>query len=278
MILVIGADGLIGAALYRQLKASGHNVLGTSRRGGSEHLHLDLGKPDGFTMPSGVEMTVICAGVGDVAACARSPEETERMNVDGTVQIARRAAQSGSRIIALSSSLVFSGQGASPRAEDPVSPCCEYGRQKALMESELAGESCAIVRLTKVVETLRPRFSSWLDELKNGRSVRASSKLCFSPVALAETLQALGGLMAKFQPGVYHISGDENFSYHDAAVRVAQMAGASTELVVADAESGVGLFDPVPLTASLGPAAPSDCSGWRFSSSSSTLARFLRSL
>lgn len=278
MILIVGADGLIGRELYGRLKASGHDVRGTSRRAGSEHLHLDLASSDEFFMPSDVEMTVICAGLGDIAACARSPEETARINVDGTVQIANRVAESGSRVMALSSSLVFSGQGASPRAGDPVSPCCEYGRQKAAMESELAGENCAIVRLTKVIETLRPRLSGWLDELKKGRSVRASARLCFSPIALGETVGALCGLVEKFQPGTFHISGDESFSYHGAALRVAEWAGASPELVMADTESGAGLFDPVPVTASLAPAAPSDCSGWRFSPSSSTLAGFIRSL
>lgn len=278
MILVIGADGLIGGALHRQLKASGRAVLGTSRRPGGEHLHLDLANPDGFIMPAGVETTVVCAGVGDIAACARSPEETARINVRGTVLIAKLAAESGSRIITLSSSLVFSGQGASPRADDPVSPCCEYGQQKAVMESELAGEKYAVVRLTKVLETLRPRFSSWLEELKDGRSVRASSKLRFSPIALGETIQALGGLMEKFQPGIYHVSGDESFSYHDAAVCVADSVGASPELVLADTQSGIDLFDPVPVTASLAPAEPVDCSGWRFSSASSKLADFIRSL
>jgi len=278
VILIVGADGLIGRELYSKLKASGHGVRGTSRRAGSEHLHLDLTKPDDFAMPSGVEMTVVCAGMGDIAACDRSPAETACINVDGTVQIAKRAAESGSRVVALSSSLVFSGQGAKPRADDPVSPCCEYGRQKAAMESELAGKDCAIVRLTKVVETLRPRFSGWLDELKKGGSVRASAKLCFSPIALGETVNALCGLMEKFQPGIFHISGDESFSYHDAVVRVAEKAGASLELVAADTESGVDLFNPVPVNAALAPASPSDCSGWRFAPSSSTLAGFIRSL
>lgn len=278
MILVVGVDGLIGGELYRKLKASGFDVLGTSRRSESPHLYLDLGAPENFRMPQDVDVTVMCAGAGDIAACARSPNETSRINVSGTAQIANRAAENGSRVVVLSSSLVFDGQAGNPRADAPLSPCCEYGRQKAALESRLAGEQYAIVRLAKVVETLRPRFSGWLGDMKNKRTIKASAALRFSPVSLDETVQALRGLVSSFQPGVFHISGDESFTYHDAAARLAKAWGVSADLAVPDPNSGVALFHPVPLTASLEPAAPSNCSGWSFSPSSATLTDFIRSL
>ena len=229
-------------------------------------------------MPQDVDVTVMCAGVGDIAACHRSPTETSRINVSGTTQFANRAAEAGSRFVVLSSSLVFDGQTSSPRAEDPLSPCCEYGRQKAAMEADLSGESCAIVRLTKVVETLRPRFSGWLGEMKQGRSVKASTELRFSPVSLDETVRALGGLVTDFQPGIFHITGDADFTYHHAAVRLAEEKGLPAGLVMPDASSGLEFFHPVPVTASLAPASPANCSGWRFSSSSAILADFIRSI
>lgn len=278
MILVVGADSLIGGGVYRILKSSGREVLGTSRRPGSEHLHLDLGAPEGVCMPPGVDVAVICAGVGDVAACARSPKKTFRINVSGTAEVARRAAESGSRVIILSSSLVFDGQAGSPNAETVLSPCCEYGRQKAALEAHLAGENCAVVRLTKVVESLRPRFSSWLVEMNQGRPVMASTKLRCSPVSLDEAVQALCGLVADFRSGIFHISGDENFTYYRAAVALAKEKGFSTSLVLPDETSGLEFFHPVPLTSSLAPSVPANCSGWRFSPSSVILDDFLRSL
>jgi dTDP-4-dehydrorhamnose reductase len=278
VILVVGVDGLIGRELYRKLKESGLDVLGTSRRSDSTHLYLDLGAPQNFRMPQDVDVTVMCAGVGDIAACHRSPTETSRINVSGTTQFAHRVAEAGSRVVVFSSSLVFDGQTGSPRAEDPLSPCCEYGRQKAAMEFELAGENCAVVRLTKVVETLRPRFSGWLGDMKEGRSVKASTELRFSPVSLDETVRALCGLVNDFQPGIFHITGDASFTYHHAAVRLAEEKGLPAGLVVPDASSGLEFFHPVPVTASLAPAAPANCSGWRFSSSSAILADFIRSI
>lgn len=278
MILVVGVDSLIGGELYRKLKVSGLNVRGTSRRPEGEHLYLDLGTPENFRVPQGVDVTVICAGVGDIAACARLPQETFRINVSGTAEIAHRAAASASRVIVLSSSLVLDGQAGSPHAEAVLRPCCEYGRQKAALEARLAGEKHAIVRLTKVVETLRPRFSGWLGDMKEGRSVKASTILRFSPVSLDETARALCGLVAEFQPGIFHITGDESLSYYHAALCLAEENGLSNGLVLPDASSGLEFFHPVPTTASLAPAAPANCSGWRFSSSSAILNDFIRSL
>jgi dTDP-4-dehydrorhamnose reductase len=146
------------------------------------------------------------------------------------------------------------------------------------MEAELFGESCAIARSTKVVETLRPRFSGWLDEMKQGRPVKASTELRFSPVSLDETVRALGGLVSDFQPGIFHITGDASFTYHHAAVRLAEEKGLPAGLAVPDANSGLEFFHPVPVTASLAPASPANCSGWRFSSSSAILTDFIRSI
>lgn len=270
---------MIGGGLYRALKSAGGAVLGTTRRESAEHLHLDFGRPEDFRIPRGVDVTVICAGIGDIAACAQSPQETSRVNVSGAAEIAGRAAESGSRVVMLSSSLVFDGQGDAPQAGAALTPCCEYGRQKAALESRLAREKvCAIVRLTKVVETLRPRFSGWLGSMRSNRTIKASTALRFSPVSLEETVHALRGLALSFQPGIFHISGDETFTYHDAAVRLAKARGIDPDLVAPDAQSGVEFFEPLPVTASLAPAVLSGCSGWRFSPSSSILNAFIRSL
>lgn len=278
MILVVGVDGLIGGNLYRSLKQCGTDVIGTSRRTGGGHLHLDLASPENFQMPRGIDVTVVCAGGGDIAACEASPAFTSLINVSGTSFVAERAAESGSRVVALSSSLVFDGQGNPPGADAAPSPCCEYGRQKAEMESRISGERFAIVRLTKVIETLRPRFSGWLEELRNKRAIAASTALRFSPVSLKETIAALSGLVANFRPGSFHVTGDETFTYHHAASRLAVAWDLDPALVVSDVSAGTNLFQPLPVTANLAPASPQGCSGWNFSPSSSTLNSFLRGL
>jgi hypothetical protein len=124
----------------------------------------------------------------------------------------------------------------------------------------------------------RAAFCAWKESLLAGRNVSASAELPFSPVPLVEVCVALAELARNFQSGTFHISGDRDFSYFDAARRLASVLGVSESLVHVDKLGGSDLFDPVPNFGTLGIAAPSDCSRWRFSPSSDTLTGFLTSL
>lgn len=278
MILIVGGDGLIGCELHRLLVAAGENVLATTRRCGSEAIHLDLAQADAFSVPPGVRTAVVCAGIGSLQQCADDPEETARINVEGSATVARKVAATGGTVVALSTNLVLNGARPGARADEPVGPCCEYGRQKAALEEQLQGSQFACVRLTKVMETLRPRFRNWKGILVGGGEVSASAELRFSPVPLRQVCAALAELVRNFQPGIFHVSGDRDFSYQEAVAELAGILGADGKQVRADRLGGVNLFSPVPRFATLGRSVPSDCSRWSFSPSSDTLAGFLRSL
>jgi dTDP-4-dehydrorhamnose reductase len=278
VILVIGTDGLIGGALCRFLAEAGETVVGTSRKLRRDAVILDLEQPESFAVPQNVKTAVICAGIGGLRECADDPMGTSRINVEGAVEIAQKIAAAGGSVIALSTNLVSDGRLPFPTAGDSMRPCCEYGRQKARLEEKLKGSQFACVRLTKVVETLGPRFATWKESLLAGRIVLASAELPFSPVPLVGVCVALAELARNFQSGTFHISGDRDFSYFDAARRLASVLGVSENLVHVDKLRGSDLFDPVPNFGTLGIAAPSDCSRWRFSPSSDTLTGFLSSL
>ena len=278
MILVVGTDGLIGGALCRFLAEAGETVVGSSRKERLGAVFMDLEQPESFAVPQNVHTAVICAGIGGLRECADDPAGTSRINVEGAVAIAQKIAAAGGSVIALSTNLVTDGRQPFATSGESPRPCCEYGRQKARMEEKLKGPQFACVRLTKVIETLGPRFAAWKEDLLAGHNVSASSELPFSPVPLVEVCVALAELARNFQPGTFHISGDRDFSYFDAACRFAALVGASESLVQGDKLAGADLFDPMPKFGTLGIAAPSDCSRWRFSPSSDTLTGFLTSL
>ncbi|MBU3666410.1 MAG: sugar nucleotide-binding protein [Chthoniobacterales bacterium] len=276
--LVVGTDGLIGASLAECLRHAGHEVLGTTRRKKSDGLMLDLAKAEEFQVPPGVEIAFICAGIGSLVECAKSPDATGRVNVAGTACLARHLAERGSKVVYLSTNLVFDGCAPAAGISDPVKPCCEYGRQKAELESRLHGDDYACVRLTKVAESLASRFEHWQSELRQGKQIAVSEKLRFSPVSLEETVRALSEFACDFRPGVFHISGDEDFSYHEAALRLAHQLSLPAELIETDPTAGSNLFEPMPAFATLAVHGPDGSSCWRFSPSSVTLDNFTRRL
>jgi len=276
--LIVGADGLIGASLAESLRHEGHEVLRTTRLKQSAGLMLDLVNAEEFQVPPGVDIAFICAGIGSLVECAKSPEATARVNVAGTACLARNLAEKGSKVVYLSTNLVFDGSARAPEPSGPVTPCCEYGRQKAELESSLHGDGYACVRLTKVVESLTLRFQAWKSDLGQGRRIAVSEKLSFSPVSLDETVRALAYFVHDFRPGLFHISGDEDFSYYKAALRLAQESFLPAELIETDAKAGSDLFETMPAFATLAVRGPTGSSGWRFSSASVTLDDFIRRL
>jgi len=276
--LIVGADGLIGASLAESLRHEGHEVLGTTRRKQSAGLMLDLANAEEFQVPPGVDIAFICAGIGSLVECAKSPEATARVNVVGTAYLAKQLVERGSRAVYLSTNLVFDGSAPAADTSDSVRPCCEYGRQKAELESRLRGDDYACVRLTKVVESLTPRFEAWRSDLRQGKRIVVSEKLRFSPVSLNETVRALADFAHDFRPGLFHISGDEGFSYYEAALRLAQESFLPAELIEIDPKAGSDLFEPMPAFATLAVRAPTGSSCWRFSPASVTLNDFTRRL
>ena len=269
MHLVIGAGGLIGQALLRELRRRGLPAQGTDQRPGGSDLLLDLGAPERFTPPAGTGVAFLCAGTGGVEACATSPEATARINVTGTLHVAGRLAKAGYRLVYLSSSYVLDGSGL-PGSSAAVSPCCEYGRQKARVEAALP-PTAAVVRLTRVAESLRPRLQAWSRALRAGETVEASPSLRLAPVALDPVIAALAGLATTFARGRFHLSAPDDLTYAEVAARLARRLGADPALVQPRDSAGLHWFAPLPRTAVLTPAAPDGRTGWQLPAASHAL-------
>lgn len=278
MILVVGAEGMIGAALLQEVRKSGREALGTTRNPKPGFLTLDLKVPEKFEAPAGVSCAVICAGRSGLLDCDKSPLESAKVNVQGTMWICEKLARQGIPVIFLSSSLVFGGFFEPAGPWDETTPSCEYARQKAMVEKSMAGDLFAVVRITKVLEALRPRFLDWLQNLRLGRKVLASSVIRFSPVVLDEVARALADLSRNFHPGRFHISGDAEVSYLAAAQKLAQIADLPLDLVIADAVAGTKLFKALPPSSMMKNAGPAGSSDWRFTPSLPNLEAFLHNL
>jgi len=233
--LIVGADSVIGAALMSHLQEAGVRVVGTSRRRQDPALlHCDLSEAKEWRSPWPVPVAIICAGVTRLEECEARPAACARVNVEGTLRIAKNLVQQGTFVIYLSSSRVFDGSRPRRQASDPVSPLTEYGRQKAEVERELGqlGEgAAAIVRLTKVFGP-RPRlFSSWLSSLKAGEVIHPYENMNMAPVPLELAVQVLRSVADQRQGGLWQVSAEEDISYADAARIGAEMIGADPCLV-----------------------------------------------
>jgi dTDP-4-dehydrorhamnose reductase len=225
---------MIGAALVRRLREAGRRVFATSRRpeAGDAVAYLDLADPPERWPGPPVATAYLCAAVTRLDACRRDPTGSARVNVEGTVRLARLLVDQGAHVVYLSTNHVFDGTRPYRRPEEATCPLNEYGRQKAATEERVLslGKSAAVLRLTKVLGERVLLFETWTDALRNGQCVRPYADLSMAPVPLVTVTQVLARLGDQRRLGVYHLSGNRDVTYAEIAMLAGRLAGAE-ELV-----------------------------------------------
>jgi dTDP-4-dehydrorhamnose reductase len=222
-VLVVGADGLVGGALFQAFRETGQ-ALGTSRRPQSGHIALDLAG-DGVSdpLPGDISIAFLSAAITSLQKCRENPAASGRVNVTNTVALAERLAGRGARVVFFSTGLVFDGSRPFCRESDAPHPQCEYGRQKVAAERALLalGDAVAVVRLTKVVAPGIPLFRRWREDLSAGRVIRPFTDYRMSPITVKFVVAAMRALSRNWLPGLLHLSADRELAYEEAAVQLA---------------------------------------------------------
>ena len=234
--LVIGADSLIGNEVFKAFENAGKTVYGTSHRPNAHNgfLYLDLGDaPDTWRFPQNVTSAVICAAVTSLERCQRESEASTQINVSAPIAIARRLRGQGANVLFLSSNQVFDGATPFPGPQDPVSPVCAYGRQKAAAEKGILalGEGVSVLRLTKVFHSEMALFSGWMEALKKGRPITAFEDMACAPLPLSLVTDTIVSMMRDCPLGLFHLSGGRDVTYVDIARHLARRLGVAEDLV-----------------------------------------------
>lgn len=276
--LVVGADGQIGRALAEQLARGEVSVLETWLEPPSlsaSRLRLDLREDvSGWEPPRWPAVAFLCAAITSLEACRKDPAGSARVNVEATLEVARALAARGAFVVLLSTSLVFDGSRPFEKGESSPAPKTEYGRQKARAEKNLLqlGGAAAVVRLTKVIGPKTPLFAGWAEALRHGAPIVPFSDMRLAPVALGFATRVLEAVAQRRMPGILQVSASDEITYEQAARRIAEVVGASQELIQpgscarADLEPGAAplhtTLDVSRLAGELGIAAPLPCAAF----------------
>jgi UDP-glucose 4-epimerase len=154
-ILVTGASGFIGLHLTRALLETGQHVKAGLRRrvaaipGDAQLLIGDLSDSINWAaLLDGIDVVVHLAAIAHQTDDKTTPYE--RVNSEATIELARAAAISGSRLIFMSSVAAQSGPSNDQilTEDSPCAPLGRYGNSKRQAEIGIieSGASCGILR------------------------------------------------------------------------------------------------------------------------------------
>jgi dTDP-4-dehydrorhamnose reductase len=236
--LVVGADGVIGSALFQHLRKHSENVIGTTRHNGypnDDKLYFDLERPDSFSviLRQPYKTAVICCGITSVQACQTNKERTRLINVDATIELIKMLAGAEVFIIFISSSLVYDGSLAFVDPKTPVCPNTEYGLQKCIVETYLLNRvrRCAVIRFGKVLEPTNHLFSEWYKNILANQEIFPFSDKYIAPITLPTAIEILSWLNHHQLQGLFQATACSEISYAEAALLLAKLAGRDGSLV-----------------------------------------------
>jgi dTDP-4-dehydrorhamnose reductase len=142
-VAVIGASGLLGRAVTRELRTrAGWRVAPTAhRRVDGDTVALDI--RDASAVASFVESVrpdaiVLAAAERRPDICERDPAAARALNVDAVRTIASAAQRCGAWLLSISTDYVFDGSAPPYRIDDHPAPLNAYGRSKLDGERALA--------------------------------------------------------------------------------------------------------------------------------------------
>ena len=257
-LLITGAAGLLGGRLAECLATRFDIVAGYHLAlppPGLNTCHLDVtSEAELHAAVARVRPDAIVhsAAVAEADRCEHAPEEAERINVEASRKIARLCRAAGIRLVALSTDLVFDGNGTSYAEASRAVSNLIYGRTKLAGEETILSEcpDAAVARVALVIgRGFGPRGTAsegiaW--RLAAGQSVRLFSDQYRSPVAADSVADALARLLAGNQVGRFHLGGTERLSRVDLGQRVARVLGLPSGTIecVRQADSPLGVPRP----------------------------------
>jgi len=250
--LIVGGDGLLGSGLTQWLLSQKFQVNATSRRipKGPNYLNLASNLNLSEFEDHDPDVVVLAAGISSVDECAENPESTRVVNVERQLELAAYWYSRGKKVVAFSSTHVFSDLGELSMPTSHPLPVTEYGRQKIALEEGLARAvpTALVLRVTKIVSREWQRALIWTSALQHGRVVEALEDLRFAPIHVDALAATMFELCLAGRQGIVHLSPEDSVSYAEFALLIATKLGVDPHLVVCrGSSSSTSLFAPYQL-------------------------------
>jgi dTDP-4-dehydrorhamnose reductase len=232
--LVTGAGGMLGRDMVTALRHRGDHVTGLAR---NDLDVADEGAVHGAVRRLRPAVVVNCAAWTSVDDAEAHEEEALAVNGRGAAHVAAACADSGARLVHVSTDYVFGGDGRSPYAEDDApAPRTAYGRTKLAGERAVLGllpDAGYVVRTAWLYGAHGQNFVSTMIRLAGQRpTVDVVADQRGQPTWTADVAAQVIALAATgATPGIYHATSSGETSWFGLAQEVFGLLGASPSRV-----------------------------------------------
>lgn len=263
-ILITGASGFLGGYLAQAAHGKGE-LLGTYwehpvAMPGVELQRMDLTNLVAvaqFVRKVKPQIILHSAALANLDTCEVQKDLAWRTNVDAARMMAAVARELDSRLIHVSTDMVFDGKRGNYTEDDPLEPISYYGYSKRAAEEAVlrAYPEALVVRVALLYGFSVAGGNSFSAEIFNrlraGQKVKVFADQYRSPIWAGNAAQAIMELTAQDRAGILHLAGTQRISRADFARELAQQIGADLNLLEAVSMHEVNWLVPRPQDVSL---------------------------
>lgn len=258
--LVVGASGLVGGAVVRELRAHGHHVVGASRTPRElATVALDLASPSDIARgldEARPDVVIVASAWPHVDGCEADPARSRRENVETVTNLVLALAGTETRIVFYSTDHVFDGEKGEPYVEgDAVHPPSVYARDKRAVEQLLTWRGRNLVLRTGWVfgpESRRKNFVyRVIDAAARGEPLKLPRAQAGCPTDAAWLAEVTRRLVEDEVDGVVHAAGSECFTKAEWARTIADALAVGPVAVEEVEWAAAGQVAPRPVSVAL---------------------------
>ncbi len=234
-ILILGATGMLGKDLipaFTKDEVIGYGARNVDLRDAPAVLQaIQEIQPDWI---------ILSAAYTDVDGCEADPQRTFAVNRDGAVHVAQAAAQTGARILFVSTDYVFNGEKRTPyETDDARNPINVYGQSKAEAECRLLelAPGCCIVRTSWLFGLGGKCFPDTILHLAQTQpELRVVDDQRGCPTFTADLANAIAGLVRNQASGIVHATNRGSCSWFEFARAILKTSSQTTVTPVGTSE------------------------------------------
>jgi dTDP-4-dehydrorhamnose reductase len=244
-MMIIGGSGLLGGHLIHTAQ-NDFDVVATYcghpfTVQGCKCIPMDITDSTGvekIILKERPDVIILSAAQRNVDYCEQNREEVWRINVEGVRNVALASKKSGSRLIYLSTDLVFDGEKGQYIEGDKTNPVNHYGTTKLEGEKEVDGilEDHSIARVS-VLYGVNPfehttNFVAWVVySLSQGKQLSLFTDQYRNATYLKNACEALIAIYTKDKKGIFHIAGKNCENRYDIGMKIAEIFGFDRSLI-----------------------------------------------